>query len=192
MALSILWAGLLGAGLGLDRSLRNLRCGFAACAASAAAGGFLANDIRLSGLADHVWLWPLAAAASIVALGRYLSATTSIDAVRPAHEPLAALLAAYAIGMSLGLGANRFVGLMVLVALFSLAWRPRVAAAAATGPEASPRPPPATAPSFPPFEFVHVRRGPEEGRDDNERGDQREEERQGEQLAHAGGAGMAG
>jgi hypothetical protein len=184
MALGVLWAAFIGAGLGLDRSLRKLRAGVVACAVSAAASALVAIDLRLAGVAESIWFWPFAAAACAVALGYYLATTTAPGGWRRAGEPLAAVLAACALGATLGLGANRFAGLMIFVTIFALAWRPLVAEPLDM--IAAP------APSGAPIDLVHVGRRAEESRNDDERGHQGEEQRQGEQLAHAGGARMAG
>ena len=179
MALSIVWAGLVGAGLGLDRNLRNLRYGPAACAVSAAAGAFLVGDLQLGGLIPERWLWPVAAAATTVSLGYYLAATTDPRKGQHRFEPQAALVAACAFGVTLGLGADRFAGLMGLIALFALAWRPLDTPQAETAPRSGLR-----------FDRVDIGRRAEEGRNDDEGGQQGEEQGQGEKLAHAGGTGV--
>jgi hypothetical protein len=197
MALAIVWAFLLGAGLGLDRSLRGLPSGTFVCAATAGAGAALANMAEGAGLTQSLWVWPFAAALIAVGIGYYLARATA-PAPRVAYEPQLALFASAAFGLAVGLGATRLAGLMTMISIFALAWRPldetapQVAPAAAQPTPAAPEPfarkPFTTAPSM----MIEIGRRAEEGRNDNESRHQREEQRQREQLAHAGGAGVAG
>lgn len=189
MALGILWATLLGAGLGLDRSLRDLRVGVGACALWSAIGALVAVNLRLDGLSDNRWAWPLAAAASATALGHYLATTTAIGGSSRPGEPWGAIAAAFGFGLAAGFGSGGFLGLMGLATIFALAWRPLVADPAEI----------ATPPARTSGDglrrignVVEIGRRPQERGHDDESREQREEQRQGEQLAHAGGAGMAG
>lgn len=185
MALGVLWAALLGASLGLDRSMRDLSAAWGPCAFWAGLGAILGVELQLSGLANSEWFWPLACAACSVAIAKYLTLTAAIGGWRNPTEPAHALMAAFALGIACGLGANRFVGAAVVAAIFALAWRPRIddglRLAAAQESDAAFRAA---------RNIVDVGRRAEEGRHDDEGGQKREEQRDGEQLAHAGRAGM--
>lgn len=188
MALAILWAGLIGAGLGLDRSLRDLGAGWAACGAFAAAGAAAGVELQLVEIAGGRWFWPLTLAACTVAIGKYLATTRERESARRPIEPKLAMAAAAALGLAMGLGAHRFVGVAVLIILYTLGWRlledDRTASVPAAA-QSSPRVVSLDAPA-------RAVGGTEEGRHDDESGDKREEQGNGEQLAHAGGAGVAG
>ncbi len=187
MALSVLWAALLGACLGLDRNLRDLAAGWASCAFWSCLGAVVGMELRLAGVADGMWFWPLSCAACAVAIAKYLTLTMAVGGWRERAEPAHALVAAFAFGLACGLGANRFVGAAAIATIFALAWRPRIGdsldreiAGLSDDPFRIAR------------EVVDVRRRPEEGRHDDEGRQQREEQRNGEQLAHSGGAGVGG
>lgn len=201
--LGLVCAFLLGGGLGLERRLRGVRFGIVACAVAAGAGAVVGRDFSLSPLVDSQLFWPVALAACAVAIGYHLAATTRPGGWRTEDEAMTALVAATALGLLIGLGATQFAGLMVVVAIFSLGWRPL-----APDTQPAPKPAPAVKPtvlletsaastaaeapaSTPGFELIDIRRWPEEGRNDHERRQKREEQRQGEQLAHSGGAGVA-
>lgn len=185
MALGVLWAALLGLSLGLDRNMRDLSAGSAPCAFWASLGAVVGVELQLSGLADSQWFWPLACAACSVAIAKYLTLTVAVGGWRNPTEPAHALMAAFALGMACGVGANRFVGAAVVAAIFALAWRPRIddslRLAAAQESDAALRIA---------RDIVDVGRRAEEGRHDDKGGQKREEQRDGEQLAHAGRAGM--
>lgn len=187
MTLSILWAALLGACLGLDRNLRDLKAGWASCAFSACLGAVVGLELRLSGVADGMWFWPLSCAACAVAIAKYLTLTTAGGGWRYRAEPAHAVAAALAFGVACGLGANRFVGAAVIATIFALAWRPRIDDSPA--PEVGGLSADALAVAR---DFVDVGRRTEEGRHDDEGRQQREDQRNGEQLAHTGGAGVGG
>jgi hypothetical protein len=181
MALELVWAGLIGAGLGLDRNLRNLRFGAGACAAYAAAG-VLAGSVLVTFPGPERLVSAFATAASAVAIGVYLTRTGATAPLRDRLEPIAAAAAAIAFGAALGIGQARFVGLMILISIFSLAWRslsvappPQTVGAGASG-----------------MVLLEVGRRAEKSRNDDEGGQQREEQGDHEQLAHAGGAGVTG
>lgn len=185
MALSVLWAALLGALLGLDRNLRDLSMGWAPCAFWAAAGAVVGVELQLSGLAGGQWFWPLTYAACAVAIARYLAVSTEVGGWSRPGEPVQALLAAFAFGMAWGLGAHRFIGAAALATIFALAWRPRQsdslrrARAQDAGME--------TGPALE-LTFRLARsggRGPEKSGHDDKGGQQREEQGNGEELAHA-------
>lgn len=186
MALSVIWAALLGACLGLDRNLRDLRAGWAPCAFWATLAAIIGIELQLSGLADGVWFWPLAFAACAVSIAKYLTLTVTVGGWRNAAEPVHALAAAAGFGLACGLGANKLVGIAVLATIFALAWRPRISdslriAAQAESDAAALRIV---------RDAVDVGRGAEEGRHDQEGRQQREEQGNGEQLAHPGGPWM--
>lgn len=187
MALSVLWAALLGASLGLDRNLRDLSVGFAPCAFWGAMGAIIGVEMQYAGLAEHMWAWPLTCAACAVAIAKYLTLTVTVGGWRLPGEPAHALIAAFAFGLACGLGANRFVGAAVVATIFALAWRPRMddslRRAAAEESDA------ALAIAR---ELVDVRRRAQEGGNDNESRQQREEQGNGEQLSHPGRAGVRG
>lgn len=181
----LIGAALLGAGLGLDRSLRDLQFGWAACALWASSGYALGWDAGAAGFDDSA-TWAVAAAFSVVAVGHYLAVTTAPGGFRRSIEPASAATAAFAFGLAFGLRGYLLVGCMTLVSIFRLAWRPLVA-------EELSRAAPRSGDRLPFFKAVdEVGRGAEERRDDDERRHQREQQRQGEQLAHAGGAGVTG
>ena len=194
MSFGLIWAVMLGAGLGLDRSLRDLRTGWFASGFSAALGYCAAWAFDVAGLADNRWAWPLAAAASSVAVGRYLAITTAAGRDRRRDDEQAAMAASAAFGLTFGFDGFLLVGCLALICIFTLAWRPLVeipAIAAAAGP--APAPGPFSGDRFrSSANIVEIGRRSEEGGNDNEGGQQREEQRQGEQLAHAGSPGMAG
>jgi len=185
VALGVLWAALLGLSLGLDRNMRDLSAGWAPCAFWATLGAIVGVELQLSGLANSQWFWPLICAACSVAIAKYLTLTVAIGGWRNPTEPAHALMAALAFGMACGLGANRFVGAAIVATIFALAWRPRIddslRLAAAQESDAALRLA---------RDIVDVGRRAEEGRHDDEGGQKREEQRDGEQLAHAGRAGV--
>lgn len=187
MALGIVWACLLGAGLGLDRTLRDLSAGWAACALWAGAGAVVGIETRLSGATEARLFWPLTIAACAVAIGKYLSTTTAIGGWRTQGEPAFALAAAFALGLATGLGADRLVGLAVLVIVVTLAWRSRLDDRPYWTAEQE-----SAAQLRIVQELLDIGGRPEESRHDDEGGDKREEQRDGEKLAHAGGAGVTG
>lgn len=184
MALSIVWAALLGACLGLDRDLRDLSAGWVPCAFWATLGAIIGVELQFSGLAQSMWFWPLTCAACAVAIAKYLTLTMRIGGWRELSEPAHALIAASAFGIACGLGANRFVGAAVLATVFALAWRPRIDDSLRheivrdSGPAVR--------------VALDASRRAEEGRHDEEGRQQREDQRDGEKLAHSGGAGMRG
>ena len=186
MALSVLWAALLGACLGLDRNLRDLSIGWASCAFWAAMGGVIGVELDL-GLGGHMWFWPLTCAACAVAIAKYLTLTATVGGWRLPAEPAHALIAAFAFGVACGVGANRFVGVAVVATIFALAWRPRANDSLRHAAKS-----PSDAAARVGWEIVDIGRRAEEGGNDNERRQQREEQRDGEQLPHAGGAGVRG
>ncbi len=187
VALSVLWAALLGASLGLDRNMRDLSAGWAPCAFWAALGAVLGIELQLSGLANSVWFWPLTCATCAVAIAKYLTLTVTIGGWRRPTEPAHALVAAFAFGMACGVGASRFVGVAIIATIFALAWRPRIddslRRAVAQDSDVALRIS---------REIVDVGRRAEEGRHDDEGRQQSEEQRNGEQLAHSGRAGVRG
>lgn len=187
MALSIVWAALLGACLGLDRNLRDLAVGWAPCAFWATLSAIIGVELQFSGLADGVWFWPLTIAACAVAIAKYLTFTVRIGGWRESSEPVHALLAACALGLACGLGANRFVGVAVLATVFGLAWRPRIDDSLRH--EIAGQSDVALRIAR---DIVEVGRRAEEGRNDEEGRQQREEQGDGEQLAHSGRAGVRG
>lgn len=186
MDLAIFWAALVGAGLGLDRTLRDLEAGWLACGVAAGTAAVAGAGLVGAGATANDWFWPLTLAGCTVAIGMYLAKTRAPAGVRRDREPGFALLAAVALGLAMGVGAHRFVGVAGLVGLYTLGWR-LLDDDGASAPQASVPPPPIGASNL-----VHVGRRPEEGRHDNESGQKREDQRDGEQLAHAGGAGMTG
>jgi hypothetical protein len=192
MAFGLIWAAMLGAGLGLDRSLRDLRTGWGASAAWAGAGYCLAWTFGVLGLAENQWAWPLAAAACTVAVGRYLAITTAPAGCLRPDEPLAAAAASTALGVAFGFEGYLLVGALTFVAIFALAWGPLVE----TPPVAVPAPAAPAPVSGGGFRatgnVVEIGRRSEERRNDDEGGQKREEQREGEELAHAGCAGVAG
>ena len=188
MAYALFWTALLGAGLGLDRSMRHLRVGWAACALWAATGYVLAWDMRAGGVADSPAAWPIAAAACAVAVGYYLATTTALDGASRPNEPWAAAAAACAFGLAYGFQGYLLLAGMTLASIFLLAWRPLDAPAPAVATKRAP----STPGLCPTANVVDIRRRPEEGRNDNESSQQGEEQGQGEQLAHAGCPGVAG
>ncbi len=187
MAFGILCAALIGAALGLDRSLRRLQVGWGACALWSTIGAIVAAELRSTEIADNRYAWPLVAAATIVAVCQYLVTTTPIGGWARPREPWTAVAAALAFGFAFGYGGHLLVGGLALVVIYALAWRPLVddptvtAAADASGDTLR----------FPGGAGAIGRRA-EEGRHDDERRQQREEQRESEQFAHAGGAGVAG
>ena len=187
MALSIVWAALLGACLGLDRNLRDLSAGWVPCTFWATLGAIIGIELQYSGLARSIWFWPLTCAACAVAIAKYLTLTMRIGGWRELSEPAHAVLAAGAFGLACGLGANRFVGAAVLATVFALAWRPRIDDSLrheiAKGSGSAVRVA---------RDIVDASRRAEEGRHDEEGRQQREEQRDGEKLAHSGGAGVRG
>lgn len=187
MALSIVWAALLGACLGLDRNLRDLSVGWAPCAFWATLSAIIGIELHLSGLADNIWFWPVTFAACAVAIAKYLTITVRVGGWREPTEPAHALLAACALGLACGLGANRFVGVAVLATVFGLAWRPRIDDSLRH--ESASQSDPALLIAR---DIVEVGRRAKEGRHDEEGGQEREEQRDGEQLAHSGRAGVRG
>ncbi len=122
-----------------------------------------------------------------VAIGKYLSTTTAIGGWRTQGEPAFALAAAFALGLATGLGADRLVGLAVLVIVVTLAWRSRLDDRPYWTAEQE-----SAAQLRIAHELLDIGGRPEESRHDDEGGDKREEQRDGEKLAHAGGAGVAG
>lgn len=187
MALSIVWAALLGACLGLDRNLRDLSVGWAPCAFWATLSAIIGVELQLSGHVDGMWFWPVTFAACAVAIAKYLTVTVRVGGWRESSEPAHALLAACALGLACGLGANRFVGVAVLATVFGLAWRPRIDDSLRH--EIARESDPAL---LVVRDLVEVRRRAEESRHDEEGRQQREEQRDGEQLAHSGRAGVRG
>lgn len=186
MTLGIFCAALIGAALGLDRSLRRLRVGWGACALWSSIGAIVAADLRPTEMADNRYAWPLVAAAAIVAVGHYLATTTPIGGWARPREPWTAVAAALAFGFAFGFGGRLLVGGLALVVIFALAWRPLIEDPTVTA---------AAGPSDDqlrlPGGVIAIGRRPEEGRHDDERRQQREEQRESEQFAHAGGAGVA-
>ena len=77
VALSVLWAALLGASLGLDRNLRDLSVGFAPCAFWGAMGAIIGVEMQYAGLAEHMWAWPLTCAACAVSPPSEIASRTS-------------------------------------------------------------------------------------------------------------------
>ena len=186
MALSLIWAALLGACLGLDRNLRDLKAGWAPCAFWATLAAVIGIELQLSPLAENMWFWPIAFAACAVSIAKYLTLTMTIGGWRLPSEPAHALVAACGFGLASGLGANRLVGIAVLATIFALAWRPRISDSLRV---AAQSPSDAAAVRIA-REIVEVGRRAEEGRHDEEGRQEREEQGNGEQLAHSGRAGV--
>lgn len=187
MALSVLWAALLGASLGLDRNLRDLSVGWAPCAFWAAMGAVIGVEMQYAGMAEHMWVWPLTCAACAVAIAKYLTLTITVGGWRLPSEPAHALIAAFGFGIACGLGANRFVGAAVVATIFALAWRPRIDDSLRRSADLQ-----SEAALRVARELVQVGRRTEEGRHDDESRQQREEQRDGKQFPHAGRARMGG
>ena len=86
MALSIVWAALLGACLGLDRNLRDLSVGWAPCAFWATLSAIIGVELQLSGHVDGMWFWPVTFAACAVAIAKYLTVTVRVGGWRESSE----------------------------------------------------------------------------------------------------------
>ena len=166
--LSFFVATMIGAGLGLERRLRDISPRVVGCMLAGAGGWLVAYDLGALAASRSSLFFALAAGAAAVALMAYISETTRAGG----REKLLALAAAAGFGLMLGLGATKLVGLMGLIAIFGLAWRRLEQDAGAAGP--SVRKP----------VVALAGRGPEESRHDDESRQQREDQRQGEELAH--------
>lgn len=170
-------AVLIGAALGLERAVRGAQPGSFALAMAGALGWLVAFDLGGPHVGKTTLVFALACGGASVALAAYVS-----EPARAPNDPLdrgLALASALGFGALLGFGAAKAIGVFGLIALFGLAWR---ALAVKPASDDSTRAP----------VTVLIRGRAEERGHDDERRQQREGERQGEQFAHAGRAGMAG
>lgn len=187
MDFGLLWAALIGAGFGLDRTLRGLQTGWAASAAWSALGFVIACAIPLR---TQLEIWPFIAGFCVVAVAFYVVTTTARASAGDPEEPRSAMTAALAFGVGCGFDGYLLVAMLALGAFFPLAWRPLVAETVPAAPPLAPSlsPAPVAPPSggLPlPANVVEIGRRAEESRHDDEGRQQREEEGYRQQLAHA-------
>ena len=193
MDFGLLWAALIGAGFGLDRTLRGLRAGWAASAAWSCVGFVIACAIPLP---IQMEIWPFVAGFCVVAIAFYVVTTTSKGGFRDPEEPRAAIIASLAFGVGCGFDGYLLIALISLGAFFPLAWRPLVAeshpVAAPFVPNLTPAPVAPPSGGLPlPSNVIEIGRRAEESRHDDEGREQREEQGYRQQLAHAGCARVA-